>query len=98
MGEYHNRRANEILGEISYATVATASTDGKPWNSPVRHFCDSDLNIYWFSDKLNQHSRNIRENPDVFIVIYDSTVPEGAGEGVYIEAQARELNDPEEIR
>jgi hypothetical protein len=30
-------------------------------------------------------------------VIYDSTVPEGDGEGVYIEAKAVELTDPEEI-
>jgi hypothetical protein len=34
----------------------------------------------------------------VFIVVYDSTVPEGQGEGVYIQATASELTDPEEIR
>jgi hypothetical protein len=31
-------------------------------------------------------------------VIYDSTVPEGKGEGVYIQAKAYELSNPEEIR
>ena len=36
-------------------------------------------------------------NTNVFIVIYDSTVPEGEGEGVYIEAEAIELTDSEEI-
>ncbi len=97
MSDYHNRRAAEIIRTIRYATIATASKDGKPWNSPVAREYDEQLNIYWFSDKKNQHSENVRENEDVFIVIYDSTVPEGDGEGVYIEAKAIELSDPDEI-
>lgn len=97
MNEYHTKRAIEIIKQIQYATIATASKVGKPWNSPVAHEWDSSLNIYWFSDKENQHSKNIRENEDVFIVIYDSTVPEGEGEGVYIEAKATEVNDPDEV-
>ncbi len=98
MSDYHNKRAKEILEKIRYATIATASRNGKPWNSPVAHEYDDQLNVYWFSDKENQHSRNVRENKHVFIVIYDSTVPDGEGEGVYIEATAYELSDPEEIR
>jgi nitroimidazol reductase NimA-like FMN-containing flavoprotein (pyridoxamine 5'-phosphate oxidase superfamily) len=98
MSDYHDKRAVEILRKIRYATIATASKDGKPWNSPVAHEYDNQLNIYWFSDKQNQHSQNVRANQAVFIVIYDSTVPEGDGEGVYIEAKAYELNDPDEIR
>ncbi|MGH7249765.1 MAG: pyridoxamine 5'-phosphate oxidase family protein [Minisyncoccia bacterium] len=98
MSEYHIKRAKEIVQSIIYATIATASKDGKPWNSPVRHCFDKDMNIYWFSDKENQHSKNVRKNEDIFIVIYNSTVPEGQGEGVYFEAKAVELNDPEEIR
>lgn len=97
MSDYHNKRAVEILRKIRYATIATANKDGKPWNSPVAHEYDDQLNVYWFSDKQNQHSQNVRENEDVFIVIYDSTVPEGDGEGVYIEAKAVEVSDPEEI-
>lgn len=97
MSDYHDKRAIEILRKIRYATIATANKDGKPWNSPVAHEYDNQLNVYWFSDKQNQHSQNIRENEDVFIVIYDSTVPWGEGEGVYIEARAVELTDPEEI-
>jgi hypothetical protein len=33
----------------------------------------------------------------VFIVIYDSTAPDGTGEGVYIEAWGEELNSAEKI-
>jgi general stress protein 26 len=97
MSEYHDKRAVQILHRIRYATIATANKDGKPWNSPVAYEYDNQLNIYWFSDKQNQHSQNVRENEDVFIVIYDSTVPEGDGEGVYIEAKAVELTESKEI-
>lgn len=97
MNDHRIQRAKEIIKTIEYATIATANKGGKPWNSPVARVYDNELNIYWFSDKQNQHSQNIRENEDVFIVIYDSTAPWGEGEGVYIEAKAYELTDPDEI-
>jgi len=97
MSEYHNTRAQEILATIRYATIATVTPDGKPWNSPVAHEIDADNIIYWFSDKANQHSVNVRENPHAYIVIYDSTVPEGDGEGVYIEVDVTELDNADEI-
>ncbi len=91
------QHSKEIIKHIRYATVATTCDDGKPWNSPVSSQYDGDLNIYWVSDKEGQHSRNVRQNPNVFIVFYDSTIPEGQGEGVYIQAKAYELNDRDEI-
>lgn len=96
----NTKRARAILDRIIYATIATTTKEGKAWNTPVRYVLDASLNIYWFSDKEGQHSINIRNNPDVFIVIYDSTVPEGkgAGAGVFIQAKATEINDPETIR
>ena len=97
MSDYHQKRAAEILKQIQYATLATVTPEGLPWNSPVAHTLGEDLNIYWFSDKEGQHSKNVRANGEVFIVIYDSTVPEGDGEGVYIQAKAFELDDPTEI-
>jgi Pyridoxamine 5'-phosphate oxidase len=90
-------RAAEILRTICYATIATADSQAHPWNSPVYSARD-DVNIYWASDKQSQHSRNIRQNPQVFIVYYDSTAPPGQGEGVYFSATAVELRDPEDIR
>lgn len=59
--------------------------------------CDKSFNIYWGSHVGSQHSQNIRANGKVFIVIYDSTIPPGKGEGVYIQAACVELNDPAEI-
>ena len=98
MSDYHNRRAKEILSTVLYATVATASKDGKPWNSPLAGFWDKDCNLYWFSAKDSVHSGNIRENKDIFIVVYDSTMKEGTGEGVYIEATAHEVTDSDEVQ
>lgn len=97
MSDYHQTRAAEIIKTIKYATLATVTPEGKPWNSPVAHSYDENLNIYWFSDKEGQHSKNVQHNGHVFIVIYDSTVPYGEGEGVYLQATVTELNDPDEI-
>jgi len=86
-------KAKAITDKIVYATLATVNDAGQPWNSPVWSFHDEDYTYYWCSWKESQHSRNIRANGKVFIVIYDSTAPEGTGEGVYIQAQAEEVND-----
>ena len=91
-------KAKEIISKIIYITIASSSKDGQPWNSPVYSAFDNQYNFYWASWKENQHSKNIAENPNVFIVIYDSTVPQGTGEGVYIKAKAYELSDEEEIK
>jgi general stress protein 26 len=97
LSDHHNKRAAEIIKEILYITIASVSSDGQPWNTPVYSAFDKDLNFYWFSDKNSQHSQNVRSNNKVLLVIYDSTVPEGTGEGVYVKAIVSELNTPEEI-
>lgn len=89
--------AKTILKTVKYATLATVTPEGLPWSTPVRFVCDDALNIYWFSNKESCHSQNIRANGRLFIVIYDSTVPEGHGKGVYLQATARELEDRDEI-
>jgi hypothetical protein len=93
-----SKRAAEILNQITYVTVATVGEGGQPWNSPVYSAFDEELNIYWTSDKNGQHSQNIRANGKAFLVVYDSTVPEGEGEGIYNLATTQELTGPNEIR
>lgn len=97
MSEHHIKRAAEIIKDIKYITIASVSADGQPWNTPVYSAFDKDLNFYWFSDKNSQHSQNVRGNNKVLLVIYDSTVPEGTGEGVYVKATVSELNEADEI-
>lgn len=92
------RRAKKIISKILYITIATSAKDGKPWNSPVYSAFDENYNFYWASDQNGQHSKNIKENKNVFIVIYDSTVQEGTGKGVYVQAKAYKLEDEKEIK
>lgn len=98
MEDSNVKKARKIIEKILYITIATVSKDGRPWNSPVYSAFDDNYNFYWASWKENQHSKNIRENSNVFIVIYDSTVAEETGEGVYIQAKAYELEDEKQIK
>lgn len=90
-------KAKKILQKILYITIATSTNEGIPWNSPVYSAFNENYNFYWVSDQNGQHSRNIKENQNVFLVIYDSTAPEGTGEGVYVQAKAYALTDEQEI-
>ena len=98
MSDFHNKRAAEIINKVLYITIASVSKDSQPWNSPVYSGFDEDLNFYWSSDKESQHSKNVRDNGKVFLVIYDSTAPESTGEGVYVQAKAQELGENDEIQ
>ena len=89
--------AKEVIEKINYITLATVDEKGNPWNSPVFAAYDKDYNFYWGTHRDSQKSNNIRINKNIFLVIYDSTVPDGQGKGVYIKATAKELNDPKEI-
>ena len=53
------------------------------------------MNLYWVSWKENQHSKNIAYEPRIFAVVYDSQVPEGQGEGLYLQMSAHELTNDE---
>ena len=96
MTDYTNRAAF-ILSKVRYLALATSSKDGLPWNTPLGYKIDEELHFYWVSEYMKQHSRNIKENENVFIAIYDSNLPEEKGEAVYISAKAQELSKPDEI-
>ena len=93
----YNKRAKEIVEKIQYITIASVSKDGSPLNTPVFSAYDKDFNFYWGSHKDSHHSKNIRDTGRVSLVIYDSTVRAGTGEGMYIKAKAVELTDAGEI-
>lgn len=84
----HTRR---IIDTIMYVTIATADGDGRPWVSPVWFVPASLTEFLWVSDPLARHSRHIATRTDVALVIFDSTVPTGGAEAVYVEAMADEL-------
>ncbi len=90
-------KAKKVINDILYITIATCDRNGQPWNSPLYSAFDKNYNFYWASWKENQHSRNIKENKKVFVVIYDSTVPESTGFGVYMKGEARQLEKKDAI-
>jgi hypothetical protein len=85
-----------LLDAIEFATIATVSSAGSPWNSPV-YFAREEATFYWISRANAQHSINIGDNGRAFIAIYDSTREDKSGAAAYIEAEARELIDDVEI-
>ncbi len=88
MSDRDEARARAIVQRILYVTVATVSVDGAPWNTPVYSAYDERGDFFWSSSPQGQHSLNIAANGKAFLVIYDSTAPEGTGAGVYVEAAA----------
>lgn len=93
-----SKRAKEIIEKIDYITIASMTPEGMPWNTPVYSAFDKDYNFFWGTHIDSQKAKNIRSNENVFLVIYDSTVPPGTGEGVFIQAKAYQLSDPDEIQ
>lgn len=91
MEDRHIKSAREILEQIRYINIATVNEDGSPWNTAVSASHDAHLNFYWGSSPDSVHSRNIRRDGRVFVTIYDSTAPEGTGEGLYLRGRAEEL-------
>lgn len=85
-----NDKILKIIDSVRYATISTVDTNNNPWAAPVWYVYDDDT-IYWWSPIESQHSKNIEHNPNVYITIFDSTVPEGDGLGVYISAVASEV-------
>lgn len=82
----------QLLSHAQYVTIATVCADGQPWNTPVVGRFDDSLNLYWVSGKSSRHSQNIERDPRIFVVVYDSTAPEGAGLGLYMQMRAKTLN------
>jgi nitroimidazol reductase NimA-like FMN-containing flavoprotein (pyridoxamine 5'-phosphate oxidase superfamily) len=91
-------RAREIIDANVYMTLATAGADGRPWPSPVWFAHEGYAEFVWVSKPEARHSRNLAARPQVGIVIFDSTVGQGAAEAVYIEAEAEQLGGAEEER
>jgi len=93
-----SKRAKEIIELIPYVTIASVSKDGMPWNSPVFTAYDKEYCFYWGTYRESQKAINIRANNNVFLVVYDSSVPPGTGEGVYMKATAIPMTEPDEIK
>ena len=80
-----------IVDAALYMVLATSDRSGRPWPAPV-YFAHRDYReLIWVSKPEAAHSLNIEARPEVGIVIFDSSVPIGTGQGVYMSASAGEL-------
>jgi nitroimidazol reductase NimA-like FMN-containing flavoprotein (pyridoxamine 5'-phosphate oxidase superfamily) len=84
------RIAAELIDANAYLTLATADADGTPWATPVWFACDRAQRLLWLSRPTSRHSRNVAVRPEVGIVVFDSTVPEGQAQALYVEAHAEQ--------
>lgn len=83
--------AKAIVDSNRYMTLATADESGVPWASPVWYATEDYRAFFWVSSAQARHSRNVAARPHVGIVIFDSQVPGGTGQGVYLSAAVQEL-------
>jgi nitroimidazol reductase NimA-like FMN-containing flavoprotein (pyridoxamine 5'-phosphate oxidase superfamily) len=88
----------DIIEASRYLVLATADTAGRPWSSPVYFAHIGFTEFFWVSSPDVTHSRNIEVRREVGIVVFDSQVAIGAGQGVYMSAVAKLLEDDETAR
>jgi nitroimidazol reductase NimA-like FMN-containing flavoprotein (pyridoxamine 5'-phosphate oxidase superfamily) len=85
--------ARAIFDAGSYVVLATADADGVPWASPVWFATENYRELNWVSYPGARHSQNIAVRPQISMVVFDSTVPSGTGQEVYMTATAQQLTD-----
>ena len=83
--------ARGIMDANRYMVIATADARGVPWVSPVWFATDDYRELVWVSRPGTRHSQNIGARPDVAIVVFDSQVPPGSAQAVYVSARAEEI-------
>jgi nitroimidazol reductase NimA-like FMN-containing flavoprotein (pyridoxamine 5'-phosphate oxidase superfamily) len=83
--------ARRVLDANRYLVLGTVEPDGRPRLSPVYFVPARHRDLYWVSSPDARHSRNVRERPDVQIVVFDSSTEPGQSEAVYLTATAREV-------
>lgn len=83
--------ARTIIDSNLYMVLGTADETGQPWVSPVYFACTDYREFYWISSPKVKHSYNISIRPQISIVVFNSQVPAGTGQAVYMSAIAEEM-------
>lgn len=90
-----DEKARKIIKDNLYITIATASKNGEPWVSPLYCAFDKNYNFYWVSPHKTKHQQFAIQNNRTAFVLFDSSMPEGTGEGVYGIGIIKELEGKE---
>ncbi len=91
----YEEKARHILSHNMYMVVATSDKEAKPWGAVVFYANDESGNFYFISAIDSLHARNMQENPNVSLVIYDSTQQLGLNQEVQVYGNASIVNDGE---
>jgi nitroimidazol reductase NimA-like FMN-containing flavoprotein (pyridoxamine 5'-phosphate oxidase superfamily) len=87
--------ARGVIDANRYMALGTADEAGHPWVSPVWFASEDYRTFHWVSSPDAKHSRNLATHPEVAIAIFDSSVPVGGAQAVYLKGVAKELTDAE---
>ena len=87
--------ARRVIDGNTYMVLGTLDPDGQPRLSPVFYTAARYRDFYWVSVPEAHHSRNVAGRAEIRLVIFDSTLPPGEGEAVYVSATAREVPEAE---
>jgi nitroimidazol reductase NimA-like FMN-containing flavoprotein (pyridoxamine 5'-phosphate oxidase superfamily) len=90
-----NDLARTVIDSNRYMALGTADAAGHPWVSPVWFASEDYTHFHWVSSPDARHSRNVAARPQVAIAIFDSSVPVGGAQAVYMSGRAEELTDTE---
>lgn len=85
--------ARAVVDANRYLVLGTTEPDGGPRVSPVYFTHHAYRDLYWVSEPTAHHSVNVRQRPDVAIVIFDSTAAVGDGRAVYLGGHAVEIGE-----
>lgn len=87
--------ARRIIDANRYMSLGTANESGHPWVTPVWFASEDYEHFHWVSSPESRHSRNLETRPEVAIAIFDSSVPVGGAQAVYMSGVAGELTGSE---
>jgi Pyridoxamine 5'-phosphate oxidase len=87
--------ARRVIDANRYMALGTADEAGNPWVSPVWFASEDYRHFHWISSPDAKHSRNLAAHPEVAIAIFDSSVPVGGAQAVYMKGVAKELTGAE---
>ena len=87
--------ARSVIDANRYMALGTADEKGHPWVTPVWFASEDYRNFHWVSSPDAKHSRNLAAEPRVAIAIFDSSVPVGGAQAVYMKGVAEELTGAE---
>ena len=87
--------AKSVIDSNRYMALGTAAADGHPWVTPVWFATEDYRSFHWVSSPAAKHSRNLAAHPEVAIAIFDSSVPVGGAQAVYMKGLAAELTGDE---